>query len=125
MATSTLFDRLGGSDGIQALVDDIVDAHLANPAIQARYLPLSEDPKRMATAKRHLVDFITTGSGGPAVYEGRNMLEIHRGMNIGEGEYMAAIDDILGALDRHGADEQTRKDMLAIAYSLKDEIIRV
>jgi hemoglobin len=53
------------------------------------------------------------------------MLEIHRGMNIGEDEYMAAIDDILGALERHGADDQTRKDMLAIAYSLKDEIIHV
>jgi hemoglobin len=38
---------------------------------------------------------------------------------------MAAMDDILSTLERHKIDEQTHKDVLAIAYSLKGEIIRV
>jgi hemoglobin len=38
---------------------------------------------------------------------------------------MKVIDDILYALDKNKVDEQTRKDVLAIAYSLKDQMIRV
>jgi hemoglobin len=53
------------------------------------------------------------------------MPDTHRGMNISEQEYMAVVDDILVTLDKHKVDDQTRKDVLAIVYSLKDEIIRV
>jgi hemoglobin len=53
------------------------------------------------------------------------MPDTHRGMNISAQEYMAAIDDILATLDKHKVDEQTRKDVLAIAYSLKGEIVHV
>ena len=38
---------------------------------------------------------------------------------------MAVIDDIMGALNKHGIDEQTQKDVLAIAWSLKGEILHV
>jgi hemoglobin len=46
-------------------------------------------------------------------------------MNISAAEYVAALDDILAVLRRHGIDEQTQKDVLAIAYSLKGEIVHV
>ncbi len=49
------------------------------------------------------------------------MPSTHRGMNINAEEYMAAVDDILATLDKHRIDEQTRKDVLAIAYSLKGD----
>lgn len=121
--SKTLYERLGGSTGIAALVDDIVEAHMANPRIKSRFLPYREDPKRLAEVKKHLRDFLGTGSGGPEQYGGRSMPATHRGMNISAEEYMAALDDILAALDRHRIDEQTRKDVLAIAYSLKGEIL--
>lgn len=121
----TLYERLGSANGVSSLVDRIVEAHLANPEIQPRYQALREDPERMAEAKQHLRTFLGEGSGGPEKYEGRSMLEIHRGMNISETEYMAVLDDILKSLDAQGVDEETRRDVLAIAYSLKDEIVRV
>jgi hypothetical protein len=37
--TNTLFERLGGTPGITAIVDDVIDAHMNNPAINARFLP--------------------------------------------------------------------------------------
>jgi hemoglobin len=90
---------------------------------EARFLPYRDDPDHLATVKQHLRNFLGAGSGGPEHYAGRSMPEAHRGMNVSAGEYMAGLDDILGSLDKHGIDEQTRKDVLAIAYSLKDEII--
>jgi hemoglobin len=53
------------------------------------------------------------------------MRDAHRGMNINAAEYMAAIDDILEALQARGADQATQSEVLAIAYSLKGEILHV
>lgn len=125
MSTASLYTRLGGTEGISSLVDTIVDAHLRNPEIQARFEPYRRDPDRLGEVKGHLCRFISAGTGGPDEYTGRSMPDAHRGMNISAAEYLAAVDDIMAALEQHDADEQTRKDMLAIAYSLKDEIVRV
>ncbi|MFO0668600.1 MAG: group 1 truncated hemoglobin [Polyangiaceae bacterium] len=125
METRSLFDRLGGAHGISAIVDDIVAAHAANPTIRARFLPILEMPERLAVIKKHTCAFLTAGSGGPADYQGRSMRDAHRGMNVSEAEYMAAVDDILDVLKKRAIDEGTQKDVLAIAYSLKGEILHV
>ena len=38
--TKSLCLPLGGNSGITAIVDDIIDAHMTNPAVNARYLPI-------------------------------------------------------------------------------------
>ena len=125
MTSTSLYERLGGERGIASLVDDIVESHMQNPRIRARFLPYREDPDRLEVVKGHLRDFLAAGSGGSVEYRGRSMPEAHRGMNINEAEYMAAVDDILDVLDRHGIDAQTRQEVLGIAYSLKVEIMHV
>ena len=125
MENSSLFDRLGGSSGITVLVEDIVAAHLKNAAIRARFEPYLEIPEKLAEAKNHLCAFLAAGSGGPQLYTGKSMREVHRGMNISVNEYVAAIDDILEVLRKHQIDELTQREVLAIAYSLKDEIVHV
>jgi len=122
-ADASLYRRLGGAEGISRLVDDIVEAHMRNPVIQSRFLPYRETPEKLAEVKRHLREFVEEGSGGPGSYSGSSMPEAHRGMNISEGEYVAAIDDILAVMKKHELGEETRKDMLAILYSLKDQIV--
>ena len=121
----SLYERLGGATGVATLVDDIVEAHMSNPTIKARFIPYRENPDHLAKVRQHLRDFLGAGSGGPEQYNGRSMTDAHRGMNVNAQEYMAAIDDIMSMLEKHNIDEQTRKDVLAIAYSLKDEIIHV
>jgi hemoglobin len=123
--STSLFERLGKSEGIRNLVDDIVKRHLANPVINKRFEPLVADPERMAVVTQHLCDFLETGSGGPTPYTGKSMVEAHRGMNISGEEYLAAVDDIMGALHDQGVDQDTQKDVLFITYSLKPEIARL
>lgn len=125
METKSLFHRLGGSNGIKALVDDIVTMHMENPVIRARFRPILETPDRLVVIKNHLCMFLEMGSGGPGQYGGRSMRDAHKGMNVSETEYMAAIDDILAVLKKHEVDPQTQNDVLAIAYSLKGDILHV
>lgn len=121
--TTTLFERLGGTTGIASIVDDVVEAHINNPAISPRFLPYKEQPEKLAVIKQHTVDFFSAGSGGPARYTGRDMPTTHRGMNINPTEYMHVVDDILMVLSKRAVDENSRKDVLSILWSLKDMII--
>lgn len=115
---TTLYERLGGAEGIAAIVDDFVGLHLENPAVSSRFR-YTDIPH----AKRMARDFFGVGSGGPEVYSGKDMRHAHGGMNIDEREFVAVIDDILAALDRNGVGEEERKEVLAILYSMKGEIV--
>jgi hemoglobin len=121
--SAILFERLGGAIGITAIVDDVVLAHMNNPAISARFLPYTEEPERLALIKKHTIDFFSAGSGGQVDYTGRDMPTTHKGMNISPAEYMYVIDDIMTVLDNHKKDDETKKDVLAILWSLKGLII--
>ena len=121
--TNILFERLGGTTGIKSIVDDVVEAHMHNQAISARFLPYKEQPEKLAIIKKHTVDFFSAGSGGPVTYSGRDMVTTHTGMNISPAEYINVVDDILTVLSKHKIDDQSRNDVLAILWSLKDMII--
>lgn len=118
-----LFERLGGIKGITEIVNDAVAAHMNNPAICARFLPYKEQPEKFALIKQHSIDFFSAGSGGPVTYSGRDMPTTHKGMNINPTEYMHVVDDILMVLDKHNVDEESKKEVLAILWSLKETII--
>lgn len=120
---TTLFERLGGSEGITAIVDDAVLEHMNNPAVSARFTPYSLEPERLAIIKKHTVQFFSMGSGGDVAYEGRDMPTAHAGMNISIEEYIHVVDDIMVVLDKHQIDEESKKDVLAILWSLKGTIV--
>ena len=119
--TATLYQRLGGATGIAALVDDVMAAHLINPLVKTRF----QNIKDLDRAKKMAREFFCAGSGGPEPYTGKDMLAAHKGMNVSEQEYLAVTDDIVGAMEKQGLSEDTKKDVIAILYSLKGQIIRV
>ncbi len=123
--SASLYERLGKTEGIRAIVNSALEAHLANPIIQKRYEPGARDPEHWSRVTQHAVDFFVAGAGGQANYTGRSMVEAHTGMNISAEEFVAVVDDILGALEKHGVDEPTQKDVLAILYSLKPQIVHL
>lgn len=125
MNTESLFVRLGGSEGIERIVDEVATRHLENPSINARFRPYLSQPDKLQALKVHLARFLEMGSGGPNRYTGRDMRSAHTGMNISAAEYMAALDDIVAALEAVGVEDGARKDVLAIAWSLKGEIMHL
>ena len=119
--TASLYDRLGRFDGISRIVNDVVDAHLANSLVAPRF----QAAKDMERLRKMATEFFCAGCGGPEPYTGRDLLTTHKGMNINEQEYIAVMDDILGTLEKHDIDAGTRGEVAAILYSLKGEVIRV
>ena len=118
---ATLYERLGRHDGIRRIVDDVITSHLANPVVGPRFRAVAD----LERARRLATEFFCAGAGGPEAYTGRDMLTAHKGMNVSEQEYLAVVDDILGALDRNGVDAGTRTEVLGILYAMKGQILRV
>lgn len=125
METKSLFERLGGADGIKGIVEDLVAAHMENPLIGPRFRPYVDMPGKVDEIKKHVAAFFTMGSGGPQNYQGKGLRATHRGMNISEAELVAAIDDTMMVLTKHGVDDATRNDVLAILYSLKGDVLHL
>jgi hemoglobin len=118
--TSSLYERLGGTEGITQIASDLVDIHLANPRISPRYA--NSD---VAMLKNGAATFFIAGTGGPSVYEGQNMLDTHRGMNISGGEFLAVLDDALQALEKNAVGQREKEEVLFVLYSMKPEIVGV
>ena len=62
MSTSTLYDRVGGQDFFDQLVDKFYEAVQSDPLLRAMY------PSDLTDAKRHLALFLAQYWGGPAHY---------------------------------------------------------
>ncbi len=123
IASVSLYERLGGVEGITLIVDDVIEAHMNNPVIKDIFTPYKAQPDRLAAIRKHTIDFFSAGSGGPVEYKGRDMPATHEGMGINAEQYMCVMDDILSVLEEHSIDEISKKDVLAILWSLKGMIM--
>ena len=118
--TASLYERLGGTEGITSIASDLVDIHVANPRIAPRYA--NSD---LAKVKNGAATFFITGTGGPAVYEGKDMLATHKGMNIDCAEFMAVLDDALEALEKNNIGQREKEEVLYILYSMRSDVVFV
>jgi len=119
----SLYDRLGGAEGISSIVDDIIATHMTNPVISAKFSRLKNNPEHLKVFQQNVKDFLGAGTGGPEKYIGKDMLEAHKGLKTTPTEFLSTIDDIMNVLSQHKIDDQSKKDMLYIVYSFKNQII--
>ena len=116
----TLYERLGGTEGITKIASDLVDIHVANPTIAPRYAASD-----LSKVKHAAATFFVSGTGGPNVYEGKDMLAAHTGMNIDNDEFVAVLDDAMEALEKNGIGQREKEEDLSIFFSMKGDIVRV
>ena len=117
----SLYERLGGSEGITQIASDALDNHLSNPRIKARYQHL----ENIEAVRQGAANFFIQATGGPDVYEGQNMLETHQGMNIDEAEFMAVVDDILDSMEKNNVAQPEQAEVLFALYNMRREIVGV
>lgn len=120
--SESLYKRLGGTEGITKVVNDAVDIHLANPHISTRYENAKSSIEHI---KKGAATFFIAGTGGPPVYEGKDMIATHKGMNISDTEFAEVIKDILQALEKNNIGQREKEEVLYVLWSMKEEIVAV
>ena len=81
-----------------------------------QHLPL----KRL---RQLVVDQLCAATGGPCVYIGRDMMSAHAGLGITEAEWNISVAHLVAALDKFHVPQAEKDEFLAIAASLKGDIV--
>jgi len=72
MGQETLYERLGGHDGIRAVVDDFYDRLVADDDIGPFF-----EGSDLAKLRRTQTDFLCEAAGGPETYDAEPIREAH------------------------------------------------
>lgn len=122
----SLWDRLGGELVLRKVVDDFVDLATTDPKVnytRGGRFPL--DDQALDSAKRTALEIISMGAGGPYVYTGRTIREIHEGMRITDAEFDAIAADFRTAIGRSGADPADIEAAMERVYATRSEIVEL
>ena len=118
--SQSLFERLGGVAGITKIASDLIDNDVANKLTAPRFANI-DIPK----LKNSAATFIISGTGGPNVYKGKDVLSAHKGMNISPAEFMAILDHALAALTKNNIGQREQEEFLFILYSMRSQVVLV
>lgn len=119
----SLFERLGGKEGITKVVDAFVVNILHNDVIKKRFAKLPKE--KVDKFKANLVNQICKESGGDCEYTGKSMKDAHKGMKITEPEWNATVSALKAALDENKVAENEMNDLIGLVAPMKDDIVEV
>jgi hemoglobin len=117
----SLYQRLGGREGIAVVVDDFVANVVADNRINARFKALK--PPEVFKLKTNLSDQICDATGGPCSYLGKDMKTAHKGMNVTEAEWNATVEALSKALDKHKVGAKEKQELLGALGPMKKDIV--
>jgi hemoglobin len=121
-AVPSLYKRLGGHTAIEKVVDDFVDAVVADDKIRPEHKKHFKEGD-VAVLKRKLVDQIGEATGGPERYRGKNMKDAHKGLGITNADFDALVADLVKALDKNKVPPKEQEELKAILGPLRPEVV--
>jgi hemoglobin len=133
-----LYDRLGAEAGISNIVSDFTPRVLQDPRVNwdrkgvkqggfsihsGKSVTWNATPENVALLQKHVVQFLTLASGGPAHYEGKEIKSTHGDMHISNPEFDAVLGDLKASLDKLRLPNTEQKELLAIVESTRPLIV--
>lgn len=126
-AAASLYQRLGGEAAIRSVVDDFVARAAADDTLnftrEGTPAEWQATPDNVALLKERLVQFVGGATGGPQVYEGRDMATAHDGMRITNAEFDRLGGHLAASLDAHDVPAREQEELLAIVETTRSAIV--
>ena len=123
MTQPSLYERLGGYDGITAFVEDLLPRLQADPQLGRFWEHRGDDG--VAWEKQLLIDYLCSSAGGPVYYTGRDMKLSHQGMGISESDWSVFLGHAGATMQALHVPQQECDDVVAFVSGLKDQIVEV
>ena len=121
MEEKSLYDRLGGYDGIATFAGDLLPRLQSDSQLGRFWKHRGADG--IAREKQLLIDFISSSAGGPLLYTGRDMKTSHGGMNISESDWNVFLGHAGATLEALEIPQTECDDVVAFVLTLKDDIV--
>jgi len=121
MNQKTLFERLGGYEGITAFANDLLPRLQADSQLGRFWRNRGADG--IEREKQLLIDYLCANSGGPMYYTGRDMHKSHHGMKIGATDWEIFFGHAAATMEALQVSKQECDEVVAFVSSLKDDIV--
>lgn len=119
-ASGSLYSRLGGEPVMRVVVDETIDATVADPRLNQSFK--GTDIKRI---KRLIVEQICDLAGGGCHYSGDSMREVHANHNITQAQFFGLVENLRKSLRRHHVNLRARNELLALLAPMAPDVINV
>ena len=120
----SLYDRLGGLAPISVVVNDFIDALVADATINSN--PAIDAARKRVPApylKFHVTAMVCQVTGGACQYTGRGMKESHAHLNITEKDWDRMVTLFKETLAKHGVPAKETQELLDIVGTTKADIV--
>ena len=121
MSDKSLYERLGGYEGIVGFVDGLLP-RLKTDAVLGRFWE-NRGNDGIARERQLLIDYLAFKTGGSMYYTGRDMKVAHEGMNISESDWQIFLGHAAKTIETVGVPEAEASEIVAFVLSLKDNIL--
>lgn len=116
----SLYQQLGGEQGVEQLVDAFIGAIAADDQIFHYFAEANVTHFRQGFIT-HICDI----SGGPCQYTGDSMVDIHTGMHINEADFNRVVELLVEAMEQVGISYPVQNRLLARLAPLRKDIIHI
>lgn len=123
MVQKSLYERLGGYDGITAFTNDLLPRLQADSQLGRFWQNRGDDG--IAREKQLLIDYLCENAGGPMYYTGRDMKSSHKGMKISESDWSVFLGHAGATMETLQVPKQECDEIVNFVLSLKDDIVEV
>ena len=121
MSEKSLYERLGGYDGITGFVNNLLPRLQSDSQLGRFWENRGEDG--IAREKQLLIDYLCTNAGGPVYYTGRDMKVSHKGMKISQSDWDIFFKHAGATMETLKVPQQECDDVVGFVSSLKDDIV--
>jgi len=121
MTHKSLYERLGGYEGITAFADELLQ-RLRGDAQLGRFWQHRGDDG-IAREKQLLVDYLCAVAGGPMYYIGRDMKISHKGMKISESDWSIFLGHAAATMEALRVPKNECDEIVAFVLGLKGDIV--
>lgn len=102
------YQGLGGKAGIKKIVDTLIPMMLADPRIKGTFENID-----MQNLAMRLEEQFCALTGGPCVYKGKDMVDIHDGMKVTNFQFNALTEDLQIAMERNDIPSRFQNKLVA------------
>src|SRR5262245_28696737 len=120
---TSLYDQLGGTVGITAVINGLAANLAADPLISGFFTSLP--PERLLRLRELLIEQVAQASGGPVSYTGRDMRTAHAGLNISAADFGALVEDLVESLNTNNVPQAAQQMLLGALAPLQADIVMI
>jgi len=115
---NTLYDELGGNDGVSAIVKGTLAYTLEDERIAHTF-----ENSNVARVETLLIEQICDITDGPCEYSGQTMERSHRGLALTSLHFNALVENMQKAMNDTKTPFRTQNKLLALLAPMHDDVV--